>query len=569
MPQSVGVLPVTSDRLASLRVALVSGVALVSLTAFTGPADAYSSYRPFYGGGGWFFSQPEAAPARKARSPRREYHGGSRTDRAEGKRAEPKKETGFGELPSGPMQIVVSVGSQRVTLYSNGERVAQGPVSTGMPGHSTPMGVFSIIEKDRYHHSNIYSGAPMPYMQRITWSGVALHEGVLPGYPASHGCIRMSHDFASKLWPITRLGVRVVVARHDVAPVEFQHPKLFVPKQKPESPVALNEPADSAVKLAQATSPGTASDVAEPVAQTAPNQAAPNQAAPAVEPSAANEPAKAEQTVATPADAVAPANDAAKAAEASQPADNAAAAAAPEVTGKEATGKEATGTVESASPAAAAPTELRKTVEAPAVEPAKPADKPAEVTPVAAPAPAEAAPGNDLVKPAPVADPVKRPPARTRAADQPTKRSGQVAVFISRKEKKIFVRQGMVPIFEMPITIEDPDRPLGTHVFTAMTVTDNGAGMRWNLMTIPTDASASEPQREGRRRSRHSAPAVPVAMSGKPASTAAEALDRVDMPKEAIDRISEILIPGSSLIISDNGISSETGRATEFVVLTR
>ena len=112
-----------------------------------------------------------------------------------------------------------------------------------MPGHPTPMGVFSIIEKDRYHHSNIYSGAPMPFMQRITWSGVAMHEGVLPGYPASHGCIRLSHDFAQKLWPVTKLGVRVIVARHEVVPVEFKHAKLFVPKPKPEEPQVATNPA--------------------------------------------------------------------------------------------------------------------------------------------------------------------------------------------------------------------------------------------------------------------------------------------------------------------------------------
>ena len=86
------------------------------------------------------------------------------------------------------------------------------------------------------HHSNLYSNAPMPSMQRITWSGVALHEGVLPGYPVSHGCIRMSHDFAQKLWRVTKLGVRVIVARHDLAPVDFAHPNLFKPKPKPRSP---------------------------------------------------------------------------------------------------------------------------------------------------------------------------------------------------------------------------------------------------------------------------------------------------------------------------------------------
>ena len=83
--------------------------------------------------------------------------------------------------PTGPLQIVVSIANQHVTLYHDGASVAQAPVSTGVPGHPTPMGVFSIIEKDRYHHSNIYSNAPMPFMDRITWSGVALHEGVAAG----------------------------------------------------------------------------------------------------------------------------------------------------------------------------------------------------------------------------------------------------------------------------------------------------------------------------------------------------------------------------------------------------
>src|SRR5262249_20991912 len=124
--------------------------------------------------------------------------------------------------------------------------------------HPTPMGVFSVIEKDRYHHSNIYSGAPMPYMQRISWSGVALHEGVLPGHPDSHGCIRMSHDFAMKLWPITKLGVRVIVARDELTPTEFAHAKLFVPRLKPAEPqTAMNVGTEGAAqptaKFAEAT----------------------------------------------------------------------------------------------------------------------------------------------------------------------------------------------------------------------------------------------------------------------------------------------------------------------------
>jgi len=138
-----------------------------------------------------------------------------------------------------------------------------------------------------------------------------------------------------------------------------------------------------------------------------------------------------------------------------------------------------------------------------------------------------------------------------------------VAVFVSRKEQKIFVRQGFVPLLDMPIVIEEPDQPLGIHVFTAMEVTDSG--MRWNLMTVPTDPSAPVEQRDSRKRSKEpSRPAVQL----KPASTAAEALNRIAMPKEAVDRISELLIPGSSLVIADEGLGRETGRYTEFIVLS-
>ncbi len=238
----------------ALRRALVPGVASALLmgpgnSANAAPRGAFFSPYGWYG----YFSYPADVRSRRQRvAPRRE-------------RAEPNKEVGFGEMPKGPLQIVVSIDHQRVTLFSNGVRVAQGPVSTGVPGHPTPMGVFSVIEKDRYHRSNLYSNAPMPFMQRITWSGVALHEGVLPGYPASHGCIRMSRDFAQKLWPTTQLGARVVIARGELAPVDFEHPKLFVPKPKPEPQVAGNATTTDGRDVAQiavapATTPGARDD---------------------------------------------------------------------------------------------------------------------------------------------------------------------------------------------------------------------------------------------------------------------------------------------------------------------
>jgi hypothetical protein len=214
-------------RRSGLRAALVMGVAVSALLSLSQSADA----RRLRYYGGWY-----GAPVQYQYPMHRVRHLSSARYESSESRREPKKEIGFGDMPQGPLQIVVNMGAQKVTLYSNGVRVAQGAVSTGVPGHPTPTGVFSIIEKDRYHHSNLYSGAPMPYMQRITWSGVALHEGVVPGHPASHGCIRMVHDFAQKLWPITKLGVRVLVVRNDVVPHDFEHAKLFAPSAKPAEP---------------------------------------------------------------------------------------------------------------------------------------------------------------------------------------------------------------------------------------------------------------------------------------------------------------------------------------------
>jgi lipoprotein-anchoring transpeptidase ErfK/SrfK len=137
----------------------------------------------------------------------------------------------------GPFQIVVSIATQRIYLYGADGLIRESKVSTGMRGHATPTGVFSVIEKDYYHRSNIYSGAPMPLMQRLTWSGIALHEGVLPGYPASHGCIRMKADFAKFLWHNVKRDTRVIVARSEIEPpAPITSPKLFVPVTKPIEP---------------------------------------------------------------------------------------------------------------------------------------------------------------------------------------------------------------------------------------------------------------------------------------------------------------------------------------------
>jgi L,D-transpeptidase catalytic domain len=418
----------------SWRGALVSGVALAFIAGFVSSADA--AYR--YG----------------------------RTQTVK-KRDVPIKNP-FGELPKGPLQMVVSIGQQHVTLYANGTRVAQAKVSTGTSSHPTPTGVFSIIQKDRWHRSNLYDNAPMFYMQRLTWSGVAMHEGILPGYAASHGCIRLPSDFASRLWVTTKLGVRVVVARNDPAPYEFGHPKLFNPQLRPEVQVSGPQPGlrssietARSVTVAQATADdvGRTSDVVDQLPPPAP----------AVEAPAASQAAETSST-----------------------------------------------------------------------EPEKHD-------------PTEAEPGKPL-------------PPRNRASE-PIKRAGQVAVFVSKREKKIFVRQGFIPVFDMPIEIANPDQPLGTHVFTAMEVKDEGTRMRWNAITMPPEHS---PPVEGRSRRGGKRAEQPVQLApAKPPSGAAEALNRINLPPEAVERISELLTPGSSLIVSDHGLGRETGRYTDFIVLTQ
>ncbi len=159
---------------------------------------------------------------------------------AEAKKQKAPAETGIADIDSGdPLFLVVSTGQQKVDVYRGTTLLTTSQVSTGMPAHPTFLGAFSIIEKQRWHHSNIYSGAPMPWMNRITWSGTALHAGVVPGYPASHGCIRLPYSFAPKLFSITRVGDNVVISRDRPVPALIEHANLFQPLPPPPAPTLV------------------------------------------------------------------------------------------------------------------------------------------------------------------------------------------------------------------------------------------------------------------------------------------------------------------------------------------
>jgi hypothetical protein len=335
----------------------------------------------------------------------------------------------------GPYHIFISIKHQRLALYGADGLIRTAPVSTGMQGHPTPAGVFTVIGKEIFHRSNIYSNAPMPLMQRITWSGVAIHQGVLPGYPASHGCIRMNGEFAQFLWKTTKIGARVIIAYDDPpAPIQISSPKLFTPVKNPTEHLTPST-VFAKPNISEAKRLVRTAEKAELEANTISNDA------------------------------------------------------------------------------------QRKTV-------------------------------------------YFKPPLMVP-------RSGPVSVFISRKTGKVHVRYASTPLFEMPVKIERPEQLIGTHIFTAMEVANDGKETRWVVTSLATSSAIdpAAPKKNSRDRVVADLSNMPI-LNSEP-QTAANALNRIELPKEVMERVPEILTPGSTLIISDYGISDETGQETDFIILTR
>lgn len=175
-------------------------------------------------------------------------------------------------LQSGVL-IVISKASQRMYVFKDGLPWASSPVSTGKKGHATPAGVFPILQKKTFHRSNIYSNAPMPFMQRLTWSGIAIHSGHLPGYAASHGCVRLPHAFAKKLYALTRASATTVVITNQAVKSESYARTLALntPMPKPKIPGAVASPAATALAVAPSQPKIVAMPVI-PVQSTAPGQ---------------------------------------------------------------------------------------------------------------------------------------------------------------------------------------------------------------------------------------------------------------------------------------------------------
>jgi len=132
-------------------------------------------------------------------------------------------------VTAGPVVMVVSLNEQRAYVYRNGVLIGATTVSTGRPGHLTPTGVFTVLQKQKEHRSTIYDGAAMPYMERLTWGGVALHAGGLPGYPESHGCVHLPSEFAKLLFEVSPMGMTVVIADQATEPERVDHPGYLAP----------------------------------------------------------------------------------------------------------------------------------------------------------------------------------------------------------------------------------------------------------------------------------------------------------------------------------------------------
>ena len=410
-----------------------------------------------------------------------------------------------------PILAIVSLQKQRITVYDADGWILRAPVSSGQKGRETPPGIFSVIEKDADHHSNLYDDASMPHMQRLTWSGIALHGGSLPGYPASHGCVRMPFDFAERLFGITQMGLRVIVVPTDAAPVTINHPILFQAKPGSGAQAAARiMEADEAAQKAELARRDAGAAFREATQAMAPVRVAENlkRRAEALVAEADTEIASAISDEAKQQAETAKAQAVARAAELQAQWDAAKAVLQPKLDNV------------TAKRAAAAAAELVRA-------------------------------------------------AAAEAARQVARELDPISVLISRKTQRLYVRQGFEPVFDVPVTIADPDAPIGTHIFTAMERAGSETSLRWSVVSLEGSrslANVTEPQ--GRARNVHRGETSRVDTGPMPVDPASAriALDRIVIPQDALDRIVGIA-PRSTLIVTDEAPSSETSKGTDFVVL--
>jgi len=503
--------------------------------------------------------------------------------------------------PNGPLVLTISLKAQRVRVFDADGFVAEAPISSGRVGNPTPMGVFTILEKQKIHYSNLYGNAPMPNMNRITWSGVALHAGVLPGYPASHGCIRLPHSFSSRLYGMSKVGNRVVVARDVLEPQAISHPNLFVAFPA-ENDLTTASVGGNETKVADAS--GTA--VGTGTSGSVLGVDAANAAAPAVSANPYREKWKAE--MARRVEAVKTAESAKAEAGTAIPAAAAAAETAKSVwkAARAEWEKAATARRKTAASLADADRELtqlvkrmtsgRKISDAAAAKAAEAEEKLdqriTELTTALEAATAEEQRTSDALKAAEQAasaaetarkaavNTLSKAEADLKAAIEASesakrreaKRALPVSVFVSLKTQKLYIRQGYEPILEVPVTIRNPEKPIGTHVFTALALKDNKRDVDWSVVSVPTPPPQQKTETDKKKKTKEAkdlklVPLVPDSYYAD--QKAAIALERITIPEDVRDLVADVMKPGSSFLISDYGLSNETGKFTDFIVALR
>jgi peptidoglycan hydrolase-like protein with peptidoglycan-binding domain len=479
-----------------------------------------------------------------------------------------------------PMTLVVSTGQQKIDVYRGTDLVVTSQVSTGMAAHPTMIGAFSILEKQRWHHSNIYSGAPMPWMNRITWSGTALHAGVVPGYPASHGCIRLLYSFAPKLYKMTSKGDNVITSRGRPKPVLIENEALFQPLPPPPLPklaeehetraepissplpaVAREEPAtvilakaemhttidsEAQAPAAAEESPSeTESGLATTDAEADPNRvhainpdAGPTEGAHAL-PRAANEPASPVETKAEPVQA-SPSPEPVRDAGPTPPAPTRTPTrVAPPVVAKVDAGITAAAT-EAAEPRSEAPLRIlftRRTNRDRIIGMQKIFADMGYLPEMNF----DGTIGKITVRAIKAFQKANGMPETGTYNDALVTKVFEVAGKDEPPAGHLYVRQEFDDVFDVPVNFHNADEPLGTHVYTALNFAPGDTKVRWTVIDVDDTGGDG---------------------SG--------ALDRLEIPSDVRQKISERLTPGSTFIVADTSINSAgLPKGGDFVVLAK
>lgn len=554
-----------------------------------------------------------------------------------------------------PLTIVISLGNQQLKVFDSRGIVAQSQISSGRRGYDTPTGIFTVLQKNRTHYSNLYDSAPMPNMQRLTWSGVALHAGHLPGYPASHGCIRLPYGFSRSLFSMTALGTRVIVLNDMAEPRQFSHPRLF--SALPPGIAGVPHPVRPIEAMANRSTAAGLSTVSAMLGVT-PAAAAEAAIEIAARPDSETGSIGPQTTAATPAARTRAIAFAERQAEIDLKATEIttretlhgeAAAAMAEINGRlneartelkasrnalpslkrdlqrkqrahtdaersfrrfierqqreksraetRAADREEQHRVDAASDldteTLVARSEARKVeseADATAQEAAAAEENEFEAAYLQVLEDQEAAEKfvraqDDIIaKRTHAIDAIEQERAQMRKIYVETKAALELArddykrtvaavqqfpkpatVLVSRRTGMLKIRQGHMDVFATPVKLSFPEARIGTHVFTAMAYTDaSETELKWQATTL-TEEPPELPRRPRRGDDRGTA----TGQSLPPAPTAANALERIEFTDAVRARISELIKPGSALIVSDDTTSPETGAHTDFIVQPR